>query len=256
MFGHTRWGRRRHAFDEPFPDPWRDLLGRRLVHWGWLDDEERAQMEDLIRYFIVDKRWEEGPGFDLTEDRKVLISAMACLLVLGLDYGHYAKVSWISVQSTTVVLGGTRAVGQGLVTDDPLPILGQAVYEGPVTIAWDSAEDSARHPERGHNVVYHEFAHKLDMADGSVDGTPPVAAEDRQRWIDVCTREFEALRDGRVDGLLDPYGATNPAEFFAVATELFFDRPVDMERHHGELYAVLRDFYRQDPAVRARRARR
>lgn len=256
MFEKSRWSQKRHALDGPFPDAWAELLDGRLVHWKLLDDDERALLEDLIRVFLVDKRWEAANGFELTEAHRVTISAMACLLVLGLDYDHFAKVNWIQVHPTTVVRQGVRGTGvQGVVSDSPYPILGEAAFDGPVVIAWDSALASARHPERGHNVVYHEFAHKLDMANGLVDGTPPIDDKAQvSRWIEVCAAEYEALRDGRGGPLLDPYGGVNPGEFFAVATELFFDRPVEMQRHKRALYDVLAGFYRQDPAERERRS--
>jgi Mlc titration factor MtfA (ptsG expression regulator) len=252
----TRRAKRRRALEVPFPDEWRRLLAGQLVHWRWLDAEERSRLEDLVRMFLVDRKWEGTAGFVLTEEVRVLISAMACLLVLGLDYEAYHLVTWIEVQPTTMRRAGTYSVGVGgVVTDSRVALLGQASYAGPVTIAWDAAAEGARHPERGHNVVYHEFAHKLDMGDGLVDGTP-VFDDDaaRQRWIEVCTRVFEALQEGRAGEVLDPYARVNPGEFFAVATETFFDRPIELEAAHPDLYDVLREFYRQDPASRVRRA--
>jgi hypothetical protein len=120
-----------------------------------------------------------------------------------------------------------------------------------VIIAWDAARADARHPERGHNVVFHEFAHKLDMLNDLIDGTPPLPdAAARRRWHEVCTAEYELLRSGMGDDLLRDYGAVNPGEFFAVATEVFFDLPGEMRARKPALYSVLRDFYRQDPAQR------
>src|SRR5690606_38545744 len=108
-----------------------------------------------------------------------------------------------------------------------------------------------------HNVVYHEFAHKLDMLDGAIDGVPPMASKQQyRRWNEICGREYERLRvlsEQGIQTLLDPYGATSVGEFFAVATEAFFDQGQLMEQMHPELYAVLAEFYRQDPAARARR---
>ena len=118
-------------------------------------------------------------------------------------------------------------------------------------LAWDQVRYAARHRGRGRNVVWHEFAHKVDMLDGVVDGTPPM--QDRQtldRWIDVCTTELELLRSGQGGHVLDPYAATDPGEFFAVATETFFDLPLVMRSEKPELYDVLSNFYRQDPASR------
>jgi MtfA peptidase len=257
----TRRARRRRALETPFPDAWRELLGADLVHWSLLDDDERARMEDLIRVFVVDKKWEATNGFELTDEVRVLISAMACFLILGLDYSLYDGVSWIEVQPTTRVSSAPRLVGvssapgvPGVVSDAPVGLIGETSFRGPVFIAWDAARDGARHPERGHNVVYHEFAHKLDMVDGTVDGTPVLASpEDRTRWIEVCTAVYDDLQAGRAGVLLDPYAGVNPGEFFAVATEVFFDAPAALEHDHPDLYDVLRAFYRQDPAARARR---
>ena len=121
-------------------------------------------------------------------------------------------------------------------------------------IAWDDVVKGSSHPERGHNVVYHELAHKLDMLNDLVDGTPPLESRaDVDRWVEVCTDAFQALRDGAERPPLQPYGATNPAEFFAVATEAFFDVPIELDEHEPDLYTVLRAFYNQDPAERARR---
>ena len=251
----TRRGRRRRALAQPFPDAWRELLAESMAHWRVLDGGERARLEDLIRLLLVDKPWEAAHGFELSEEIRVLISAMAGLLVLGLDYDYYHRVTSIIVCPTTVVLEGDRPIGDGLWSDEPLPIIGQAGQNGPVLIAWDSARRQARHPQHGHNVVYHEFAHKLDMLSGTLDGTPPLDSHaEYERWVVVCNAEYASLRNGTGGELLDPYGAVNPAEFFAVVTEVFFDRPLDVEREKPELYTVLRDFYRQDPASRERRA--
>ena len=251
-FAFTRLGRRARALGEPFPDEWRRLLRDQLAHWNLLTNDERTRLEDLIKVFLVDKKWQAAGGFALTDEIRVLISAMACLLILELDYDYYDPVRWIEVHPTTVVRHGTRGTGvNGVVTDSPFPILGEASLDGPVVIAWDAATAGARNPEHGHNVVYHEFAHKLDMGDRLVDGTPRFADEaTRQRWIEVCTAEFEAVRAGESGDLLDPYSGVNPAEFFAVATEVFFDLPGRMQAEKPELYAVLHGFYRQDPAAR------
>jgi hypothetical protein len=226
------------------------------AHWAvWhrLDGDERTRLEDLVKVFIVDKRWEAAQGFDLTDDIKVLIAAQACLLILELDHDYYDGVGSIIVHPTTILVHGTRTTGTpGVLTDDPFPILGQAQHRGPVVIAWDAASQNARHPERGHNVVFHEFAHKLDMLDGTVDGTPPLLDRaTREEWIAVCTHEYRALRAGEGGPLLNPYAGVNPGEFFAVVTEVFFSQPAELHEAKPQLYAVLSGFYRQDPAARA-----
>lgn len=184
---------------------------------------------------------------------QLLIAAQAALLVLGLDIGHYREVGAIIVHPSTVVVRGPRhAAVPGLMTDAPLSVLGQAAHRGPIVIAWDAVRNDARHPERGHNVVFHEFAHKLDMLDDVIDGTPPMPRSELERWVEVCTREYESLQAGG-DRFLSDYAGVNPGEFFAVATEAFFDRPVDMARQKPELYEALAGFYRQDPATRVAR---
>jgi Mlc titration factor MtfA (ptsG expression regulator) len=258
-FEFPRQRRRRRAREAPFPESWRAVLTDRVAHWCYLDDAERARLEDLIKVFLVDKEFEGAGGLTVAEDVKVTIAAQACLLLLGLGRDYYRDVHSIIVYPSTVVRRGLHgsAVLPGAVTEDPVALSGEAHLHGPVMIVWDQALAQARHPEHGHNVVYHEFAHKIDMLDGSADGTPP--GHDRssyRRWVEVLTREFAALRAEAEEGrrtLLDTYGAVNAAEFFAVATEYFFDLPVPLQQQHPDLYTVLAEFYRQDPATRVRR---
>ncbi len=248
------WGRWRRD-DRSLPESWRDLTAATVAHWAVLDDGERDRLGDLMAQ-VVERRWEAANGFALTDEIRVVIAAQAALLVLGLDIDCYRDVTAIIVHPTTVTLRGERAgPARGVVTDEPLPIVGQAQSRrGPVVIAWDAARAGARHPERGYNVVLHEFAHKLDMLDGTVDGTPPLPDRAaRQRWIDVCTAEYDLLRAGEGGTVLRAYAGVNPGEFFAVATEVFFDRPVQLLAEKSALYEVLSAFYRQDPAARARR---
>jgi Mlc titration factor MtfA (ptsG expression regulator) len=249
------WFRRKRArLEEPFPAGWRAILDANVVHWSYVTADEREHLEDTIVWLVVDKRWEAARGFVLTDEIRVTIAAQAALLVLGFDDDPYENVGTIIVHPTTMTFTGTRGgVIPGTLDDSPLHALGVAQYDGPVIIAWDEALACARHPERGHNVVYHEFAHKLDMLDGVIDGTPPLPTrEAMRRWIEVCTAEYESLQRGDPDPLLGSYAGVDPAEFFAVTTELFFDLPVELEEAKPALYGVLHDFYRQDPAQRVR----
>jgi Mlc titration factor MtfA (ptsG expression regulator) len=183
-------------------------------------------------------------------------AAQAAILALGLSVREYREVSAVIVYPTAMQSRGVYAGPvPGTVVDGVTPVLGEAHDgRGPVLLAWDQARDAAQHPGRGHNVVFHEFAHKIDMLDSVTDGTPPFERRhDRDRWRAVCTEVYDALRAGIERPPLQPYGATNPAEFFAVSTEAFFDVPVILEEHEPDLYDVLRDFYKQDPAGRLRR---
>jgi Mlc titration factor MtfA (ptsG expression regulator) len=162
-------------------------------------------------------------------------------------------VTTIIVHPTTFAIPGPRATAiQGMLDAGERPLLGEAHHDrGPLLLAWDQVRAGARHRGRGHNVVFHEFAHKMDMLDGVVDGTPllpnRVALD---RWIEVCAAELELMRRGEAGALLDDYAATDPGEFFAVATEVFFDRPIEFRNTRAQLYEVLSAFYRQDPAAR------
>jgi Mlc titration factor MtfA (ptsG expression regulator) len=250
-FESRRHRMRREILDGGFRTEWRELLDRRVPHLTRLGVDERDRLESLALTIMAEKRWEPAKDFELTDEIMVVIASQAALLILGLPDDSYRGVQAIVVHPTTLVLHGEHSQVQGLVSDEPMPILGQAVYRGPVIIAWDTVLDDARHPGRGHNVVFHEFAHKLDMLDGTVDGTPPLADHEQfDRWVEVCTRTYERVAHGDGGPSLRAYAGVNPGEFFAVATEAFFDRPRPLRDEHPDLYEVLGSFYRQDPAAR------
>ncbi|HEY5172777.1 MAG TPA: M90 family metallopeptidase [Acidimicrobiia bacterium] len=238
------------------PDDWMHIVEEHVAVWQALDADERELLEARSDWLLRHKHWEAARGFALDDEITVTIATQAALLVLRLSVDEYREVGAIIVYPTAMQSRGVSAGPvRGTVTDGIIPVLGEAHdRRGPVLLAWDQARDAARSPGRGHNVVYHEFAHKLDMLDDLLDGTPPLARRgDFDRWVEVCTEAYGALRAGTERPPLQPYGATNPAEFFAVATEAFFDVPEALERHEPRLYEVLRDFYEQDPATRARR---
>ena len=176
---------------------------------------------------------------------------------MGLKHNYYRNVHTIIIYPSTVV-PPQRKPGAFEVVTAPIepgrPLIGQAFQQGPVIIIWDAALQGGRHPERGFNVVYHEFAHKLDMLDGAADGTPPLRDRAEYRdWVEICAAEYLRLKHDAERGrqtFLNAYGANSEAEFFAVATEQFFDRPDLMIQHAPDLYRVLKEYYRQDPVVR------
>jgi len=238
------------------PDNWGDIVESNVGLWRGLDDRERELLEATSDWLLRHKHWEAARGFALVDEITVTIAAQAALLVLGLSVDEYREVSAIVVYPTAMQSRGVYAGPvSGTVTEGVVPVVGEAHdRRGPVLIAWDQALDAARNPGRGQNVVFHEFAHKIDMLDDLLDGTPPLGRRgDYDRWIEVCTEAFGALRAGVDRPPLQPYGATNPSEFFAVATEAFFDVPVALEQHEPNLYDVMRDFYKQEPAERSRR---
>jgi MtfA peptidase len=261
MFAWLNERRRQRILAVPFPPAWQRVLERNMVHFGYLDESERARLRQLVQVFIAEKDWEGCNGLVLTDEIRVTIAGQACLLVLNLEHELYGNVETILVYPSTFI---PRRVEDPIfatpgVVAPMLPSLGEAHRRGPVILTWDAVRRSGRHPELGHNVVYHEFAHKLDMLDGAVDGVPPLDNRaEYERWERVCKAEYERLRalsDAGREGVLDPYGSTDPVEFFAVVTEAFFDVPLELAAEYPELYEVVSAFYRQDTAARERRVR-
>lgn len=254
------WHERKRAaiLETPFPASFRAAIERHVPHYARLDDDEQRRLRELTQVFVAEKHWEGCGGLELRDEMRAIIAAQACLLVLELPHRMYREVETILVYPSTVLRPdrpqGVFVRAPELVASGPVALLGEAHVRGPVVLAWDRVLRDSAHPSDGHNLVYHEFAHKLDMLDGSADGTPPLADRaELARWAKACEAAFLELRAKAARGaptLLDSYGATNEAEFFAVATEHFFDRPRSLRTQLPELYAVLARFYRQDPAAR------
>lgn len=254
MFGWLTERRRKHLLEEPFPEAWTAYIDDNVALVQRLDDEHRTRLRDLVHVFIAEKHWEALGGLELTDEIRVTVAAQACFLLLGREHALYEDVESILIYPSTVVAPprqrGFFEAGAEVVDSTGLPILGQAHLGGPVILAWDDVLDGGRGKGR-RNVVFHEFAHKIDMADGTIDGTPPLeTSAGRRSWREVCSEVFLELRDRVEDHkktFLDEYGATNEAEFFAVATEAYFMQPAKLEEAHAELFGVLHDFYRFDP---------
>ncbi len=232
-------------------------MREKILHYGFLTGENQKLLEQLVQVFIAEKNFEGCNGLTLTDEIKVVVAGHACLLILNLPHDYYAKVESILIYPSTVKLpprGGGVFTRGPLIARTEVPIVGQAFMHGTVMLVWDEVKRNTTHPRGGHNVVYHEFAHILDMFDGRADGTPLLPNRDTYReWAEVCTRVYFDLRKKMKMGkktFLNRYAATNEAEFFAVATEYFFNKPMKMEERRPELYEVLKKFYRQDTAAR------
>ncbi len=238
----------------PIPDAWPGIVERNVSLARGLSSEERERLLRLVQIFLADKHFEGSGGLILTEEMKVTIAAEACLLLLHLEGPCYPTLRTVLVYPHGFVPKSAGSRGTGQVVPPPVRLMGESWGDGVVVISWDDAVRGARNPDDGENVVLHEFAHQLDAEDGITDGTPILPPGALRTWGGVLSEEYERLhRDVAEDrrSTLDEYGATNKAEFFAVATETFFEKPVQLEREHPELYGQLRQFYRQDPARRA-----
>jgi Mlc titration factor MtfA (ptsG expression regulator) len=242
-----------------FPAHWSRILERRFPLYARLPEEDRKELQGNIQVFLAEKWFEGCGGLEVTEEMKVCIAAQACLLLLHRETDYYPGLRSILVYPSTYFVKTTRHAGAGIREERHDSRLGEAWDSGAVVLAWDAVHSGAANPQDGYNVVFHEFAHQLDFEDGRTDGAPLLATEDPwykrthrcKAWARVLSSEYERLRanvEGGQQSAIDEYGATNPAEFFAVATESFFERPREMQRRHPELYEELKRFYRQDPA--------
>jgi len=241
------------AIDAPFPDDWLRILESRVGFYRRIPDEDRAALRPLIQRFIAAKQFWGVEGLAVTDEMKVVVAAYACLLVLRLPHlGLYPRNREVVIYPGAF---GDRVEaigpdGRAYPAEDLLD--GEMLHRGPILLAWDSISNRrGRGPVWG-EVIIHEFAHALDALDGATDGAPSLdTREAMQEWADVFTREYEALVEADRRGrhtFLDSYGAGNPAEFFAVASEHFFIEPTRLRKRHPELYDQLVRFYRQDPA--------
>lgn len=254
LFSWWRRRRRRGLRTRAFPDDWEDVLRTNFPRVERLGAEAGQKLRGDVQILVAEKNWEGVFGQDMNDEVCVTVAAQAAWLVLGLDVSAFDNVLSILVYPDAYSAPEQFTISNGIAIEGRSQRLGEAWYRGPVVLSWPDVLQGGRNPGSGRNLVFHEFAHQLDMLNGrQVDGVPPLdSPELAERWEHVVSREYQQLqRDCRFgrSGLLDCYGATNPAEFFAVATETFFQQPVRMRRRHPELYRVFCDYFRQDPAV-------
>ena len=234
---------------DPLPDSWRSDAQQCLRQWPLLDDREQERLGSVASR-LLRKRWEAANGFAIDDTMRMTVALNAALLSVGHDDEPFTNVTAIVIHPTTMQLRGERPGPiPGVVTNAPIAALGHTSARGPVFIAWDTVASELTAPQGSTNVILHEFAHKMDALNGLMDGTPVLAdTQQLQEWVQVCTAELAALRRGEGGGILRPYAATNPSEFFSVATETFFEQPAALRAAKPALYGVLARFYRQDPA--------
>jgi Mlc titration factor MtfA (ptsG expression regulator) len=229
-------------------------LNRNVALYATLSEPEQSRLRDDLRVFVSEKYWEGCGGLTITEEIQVTVAAHACLLLLGLEHDYFGRVLSVLVYPSSYRDPGEHRREIGVVDEGGEGREGEAWYRGPVVLAWDVVRAEGRDPSQGHNLVLHEFAHQLDFLDGVSDGAPPLKNRAQaRRWHDVMSAEYDRLVRASERGratLLDHYGATNPSEFFAVATECFFTQPAAMTHRHPQLYQVLREYYGQDPVRR------
>lgn len=246
---YRRFQKRRLLLSNPFSAEWSTILTGNLPPYQKMPAALRQQLHDYIKIFIGEKSFEGCGGLELTDEIRVTIAAQACMLLLNRSSDCYPKLYSVLVYPSTYVVG-TRTNMLAQPADQSVR-LGESWNHGAVVLAWDSVKSGAVNFRDGHNVAMHEFAHQLDQEDGRGDGAPIL--ENRSAysvWSQVFSKEYELLQYQTKNGrksVMDKYGATNAAEFFAVATETFFEKPAQLKNKHPDLYHELQGYYQVDP---------
>ena len=250
LYRQFRASRRNRLFASPLPSGWEKILAQRVTLYRVMPADLRRQLHGLMNVFLHEKQFVGCGGLEVTNEMRAVIAAQACVLLLNRETDCYSDFQTIYVYPGTYIAREKRSDGL-LETLETEVRAGEAWHRGPVVLSWEDVCAGAETPGGGFNVVLHEFAHKLDEENDTDDGLPALSdAEQYKTWSNVLGEEFDALQS-RVDreepGVVDEYGAESPSEFFAVVTEAFFERPVQLHRNHPALYEEFRKFYKLDP---------
>lgn len=252
MFGLREWRRRRLAAQR-LPAGWLEIVERNVPCYRRLSEQDQIQLGGLIQIFLAEKRFEGCGGLELTDEIRVTIAAQACILLLGRQNSFYPTVRTVLVYPHAYIAHTVRRQPDGTVVEGKQVRLGESWMHGAVVLAWDVVVRDISDVHDGRNIVLHEFAHQLDNESGAAEGAPALPRRSMfVAWARVLGREYESLIDSieqQRPTVLDEYGATSPAEFFAVATECFFEKSVLLRQKHPELYEQLSLFYGRDPAA-------
>ena len=252
MLGFFKKRRRNRLRATPVPASRLQIIRRNVPIYGRLPQEDQRELEGHVQVFLTEKQFEACGGFELTEEALVTIAASACVLLLHRKTDYFARLITILVYPAPYVANSVKPIGGGVILEEEQIRLGEAWKSGVVVLTWTELQSMAQGLNHGNNLVLHEFAHQLDMEDGAADGTPVLERSSQYAsWSRILEWEYERLRRDSAMGrytVLDKYGATDPAEFFAVATESFFEKSLLLAKRHPGLYGELRGFYHQDPA--------
>lgn len=237
--------RRERLRAQPMPALWVRILERNVPAYSRLAPERREELHGHIHVLLAEKHFEGCGGLELTDEIRVTIAGTAALLMPGRQPRYYPGLVSILVYPRWYRAPLHDEPDEfGIVTEGEEERHGESWNSGVVVLSWDSARRGARDLGDGANLILHEFAHQLDTEDGVANGTPILAKDhDPREWARVMKAEFEKLRDRPEESILDEYGAEDPAEFFAVATEAFFERHDDLREHHPELFDQLSKVY-------------
>lgn len=243
--------RRRWQRSRPFPPAWRAILRQRVPQVRLLPADLQLQLKKHIQVFVAEKTFVGCDGLEVTDDMRVTIAAQACLLLLNRRSGYFPALREILIYPSAFAVRRLTTDAAGVVHEGRAVHLGESSARGHVVLSWDDVVRGAADAADGHNVVIHEFAHQLDQENGDANGAPPMVGRHRvERWTRVFDAAYSQLHHqlrGQTAPALDPYGASSPAEFFAVASESFFERPQHLAEAFPELFGELSRYYRVNP---------
>jgi Mlc titration factor MtfA (ptsG expression regulator) len=252
MLFESRKKRRERLKRQHLPPEWLAIVKRNVPYYSLLPKDAQNELQGLMLIFLEEKEFEGCEGLKITDEIRLTVAAQACILLLGRETDIYPTLRSILVYPGGYVAPIRHRQPDGTVVEGIEPRLGESWSHGNVVLSWDDVLRGASDIHDGHNLVFHEFAHQLDNESGAAEGVPELQRRSMYiAWARVLGREYEALIasiERNRPTLLNQYGATNPAEFFAVATECFFERPAELKRLHPELYETLQSFFQQDPA--------
>ena len=256
LMSGRRWLQPPRFLDEPIPPDWVEIVHETFPLSRRLDELDQNRLMRYVQLFIHEKRFEGCNGLVITDQIRVNIAAQACYLLLRLEAGCYPDLTTVLVYPQAYVPKDDTLLQTqlqtGQVQQPQGARLGESWLQGTVVLSWDAATRGAANIRDGRNVVFHEFAHRLDQQDGVADGVPAaLPASSIQTWAAVVGKHQERLKRARKcfrRTVLQKYGATNRAEFFAVATEAFFEKPQQLRKKAPDLYVELVEFYGRDPA--------
>ncbi|NEQ28704.1 MAG: zinc-dependent peptidase, partial [Microcoleus sp. SIO2G3] len=235
----------------PFPALWSAIVENNLPIYSYLSPAERRRLQGHIQVFLAEKQFIGCGGLQVTEEMKLIIAAVACLLLLNERGKYFPKLRSILVYPSAYLVNETTSTGSYVVEERRVARLGESWINDQLVLSWEQVKQDTCNWKDGHNVVLHEFAHQLDQEDGKAEGVPVLRhTSDYSIWAEVMTEEYQRLCDDVQRGaktVMYSYGATNPAEFFAVATETFFEKPQQLLKQHPALYEQLQRYYQLDP---------
>lgn len=243
--------RRERLRAQQMPTAWAEIIERNVPYCRRLSPEDRRELQGHVQVFLAEKRFEGCGGLEITDEIRLTIAAQACVLLLHRETDYYPQLRVILVYPHTYIAETARRYAGGIVIEGREIRLGESWAQGAIVLSWDDVLRGAADIHDGHNVVMHEFAHQLDSESGVAEGAPVLPRRSMYiAWARVLKAEYEHLLDDMAhhrDTVLDSYAGTNPAEFFAVATEVFFEKPAELKTRHRALYEQLKLFYHQDP---------